>query len=144
MGFVVVGGVELLVLAGYSSAISCLHREKEGGRTPWYQAGSANGIKSPYASNASSGSASSTGTGTTTPLSACGFTISFFSAGGLAGGVGGAAAFLVSRDPTCSFGLYFLRIPSLWYFQNCLLASLPATRVRIFFPPEDDGLVGLV
>jgi hypothetical protein len=26
--------------------------------------------------------------------------------------------------------LYFFRIPSLWYFQNCFEASLPATRWR--------------
>lgn len=55
--------------------------------------------------------------------------------GGVAGGVGGAATFLVLSDPTWSLALYFFKIPSLWYFQNCLLASFPATRVRIFFPP---------
>lgn len=49
----------------------------------------------------------------------------------MAGGVGGAAAaFLESNEPTCNFGLNFLRIPSLWYFQNCLDASLPATLWR--------------
>jgi hypothetical protein len=41
----------------------------------------------------------------------------------------------VFREPTCSLPLYFLSMPSLWYFQNCFEASLPATRVRIFFPP---------
>jgi hypothetical protein len=41
----------------------------------------------------------------------------------------------VSREPTWSFALYFLRMDSLWYFQNCFEASFPATRVRIFLPP---------
>jgi len=59
-----------------------------------------------------------------------------FAAGGEGGGVGSAAGFLVSSEPTWSFPLYFLRMPSLWYFQNCWLASLPATRVRIFLPPR--------
>ncbi len=35
------------------------------------------------------------------------------SAGGVDGGVGGVACFLVSKEPTFSFGAYFLRIPSL-------------------------------
>lgn len=76
--------------------------------------------------------ASLLGTGATAPDSGCGFTVSFFSdGGGVAGGVGGAAAcFLLSSEPTCSEPLYFFRMLSLWYFQNCLDASLPATRVR--------------
>ena len=41
-----------------------------------------------------------------------------------------AALGLVSREPTCSCFWYFLRMDSLWYFQNCLVASLPATLVR--------------
>lgn len=64
------------------------------------------------------------------PDSACGTTFSAFWAGGDGGGVGACVGALVSSDPTWSFPLYFLRIPSLWYFQNCLLASLPATLVR--------------
>lgn len=68
------------------------------------------------------------------PDSAFGLTASFCG-GGVAGGVGGAAAFLVFREPTWSDFWYFLRMPSLWYFQNCLEASLPPTRWRIFFPP---------
>ena len=65
------------------------------------------------------------------------FFSSFFSAGGgVAGGVGGAADFgLESSEPTNSFLEYFLRMDSLWYFQNCLEASLPATLVKIFLPP---------
>lgn len=64
------------------------------------------------------------------PGTASGLTISFFcgAGGGVAGGVGGAA--FVSSDPTCSCFWYFLRMLSLWYFQNCFDASLPATRVR--------------
>jgi len=57
----------------------------------------------------------------------------FFSCagGGVAGGVGGAAPFAFeSREPTCSFAWYFFRMLSLWYFQNCFEASLPATRWR--------------
>lgn len=57
------------------------------------------------------------------------FGASFF-AGGVAGGVGGAATFLVFKDPICSWPLYFFRTPSLWYFQNCFEASFPATRWR--------------
>ena len=37
--------------------------------------------------------------------------------------------------PIFSLAPYFLRTFSLWYFQNCLVASLPATRLRIFAPP---------
>lgn len=37
--------------------------------------------------------------------------------------------------PTFSFGAYFFSTPSLWYFQNCFDASLPATRFRILAPP---------
>ena len=44
------------------------------------------------------------------------------------GGVGGA--FFESRDPTCSLDLYFFKMLSLWYFQNCLLASFPPTLCR--------------
>lgn len=59
-----------------------------------------------------------------------------FGAGAASGaGAAGAAAFFVSNEPTLSLAWYFLRMPSLWYFQNCLDASFPATRVRIFFPP---------
>jgi len=47
----------------------------------------------------------------------------------------GSALGLVSSEPIWSEDLYFLRMPSLWYFQNCFDASLPATRVRIFLPP---------
>jgi hypothetical protein len=94
--------------------------------TPWYQTGSANGIWSPKGSN---GSCCCCSVGAADGAGAA------FGAGGVAGGVGGVAAFLVLREPTWSLALYFLRMPSLWYFQNCLLASLPATRVRIFFPP---------
>jgi hypothetical protein len=47
----------------------------------------------------------------------------------------GSGLGLVSREPTWSLAWYFLRMPSLWYFQNCLEASLPATRWRIFLPP---------
>lgn len=47
----------------------------------------------------------------------------------------GSVLGLESREPICSEGLYFLRMPSLWYFQNCFDASLPATRVKIFLPP---------
>lgn len=59
------------------------------------------------------------GTGATVPDSACGFTFSLTSAffstgGGVAGGVGGAASFfLLSRDPTSSWLLYFLSMLSL-------------------------------
>jgi hypothetical protein len=55
--------------------------------------------------------------------------------------VGGAEAFFVSREPTWSFALYFLRMDSLWYFQNCFEASFPATRVRIFLPPVHHSTV---
>lgn len=72
------------------------------------------------------------GTGITALTSALGTTAS---CGGEGGGVGGAAAFLLSSEPTSSLGLYFFRMPSLWYFQNCFEASFPATRVRIFLPP---------
>lgn len=70
------------------------------------------------------------------PGSACGFTFSlasvFFSiGGGVVGGVGGGASFfLLSKDPTSNCPLYFLSMLSLWYFQNCFEASLPATRWR--------------
>lgn len=37
--------------------------------------------------------------------------------------------------PTFNLGVYFFRTCSLWYFQNCLDASLPATRFRILDPP---------
>lgn len=66
------------------------------------------------------------------PDSTDGFKISFSfvcgGGGGDSGGVGGAAAcFLLYSDPICNWPLYFLRMPSLWYFQNCLDASLPPT-----------------
>lgn len=38
--------------------------------------------------------------------------------------------FFESREPIWSCALYFFRIPSLWYFQNCFEASFPATRCR--------------
>ena len=65
------------------------------------------------------------GAADTVPDSATGWAISF--AGGVGGGVGGVSCFFVSKDPTCSCPLYFLRMPSLWYFQNCFEASFPAT-----------------
>ena len=37
--------------------------------------------------------------------------------------------------PTLSRSLYFSRTFALWYFQNDLLASLPAMRFRILVPP---------
>ena len=102
--------------------------------TPWYQLGSENGICSPNGSRASSSSLL---------LGVAGF---FAGADlGAATGVGSAAGLasilgsalgLVSRLPTWSCPLYFFRMPSLWYFQNCLEASLPATRARIFLPPK--------
>ena len=73
----------------------------------------------------SSGSATSLaslpGMGATVPDSADGLTISFFSAagGGVAGGVGGAAALgFESSEPTWSCFWYFFRIPSLWYLEK--------------------------
>lgn len=76
------------------------------------------------------------GIGATTPDSAdgsstLGTSLSFFSAcfsssgGGVAGGVGGVSCFgFESREPTWSFGWYFLRMPSLWYFQNSVQLSV--------------------
>ena len=68
------------------------------------------------------------------PDSACGTTFSFFSdGGGVAEGVGGvtwAGWGLELSEPIWRSFLNFFRIDSLWYFQNCLLASLPATRWR--------------
>lgn len=90
-------------------------------------------MRSPKGSSASASSAAlGPGAGATVPDSACGTTFFFFFScgGGVAGGVGGAAAFLVSNDPTWSLPLYFLRMLSLWYFQNCFEASFPATRWR--------------
>lgn len=108
--------------------------------TLWYHEGSANGTWSPKLSSGSASSsccaAAGPGIGATVPLSADGETAATFCSLGDAGGVGGpAACFLVSNEPTWSLPLYFLRMPSLWYFQNCLEASLPATRDRIFLPP---------
>ena len=65
---------------------------------------------------------------------------SFFLAGAAAaaaraGAAASAALGLESSEPIWSLDLYFLSTPSLWYFQNCLEASLPATRLRIFLPP---------
>ena len=98
-------------------------------------------MRSPNGSKVSVSTGAPVGTGTTAPLSACGLTNSFLAAGGVAGGVGGAAPFFEPKEPTWSFPLYFLRMPSLWYFQNCFDASLPATRVRIFLPPVEDSLL---
>lgn len=85
------------------------------------------------------------GMGATKPGSADGWTTlmsssflgAFFSAGvgdddaaddSDAGGVGGASPLVLeSSEPTWSFALYFLRMLSLWYFQNCFEASFPAT-----------------
>jgi hypothetical protein len=44
----------------------------------------------------------------------------------VAGAAGGAA--FVSNEPTCNCFWYFFKMLSLWYFQNCFEASLPATR----------------
>lgn len=59
--------------------------------------------------------------------------------------LGGVSPFLLAAPPhslalsatvpTFSFPPYFSRTLSLWYFQNCLDASLPATRLRILAPP---------
>jgi hypothetical protein len=57
---------------------------------------------------------------------------------GAGAGAGSAALGLVSSEPTSSLGLYFFRMPSLWYFQNCLDASFPPTLVRIFLPPANE------
>jgi hypothetical protein len=54
--------------------------------------------------------------------------VSFLSSFAVVAGAAGAATF-ESSEPTFSFW-YFFRMLSLWYFQNCLEASLPATRVR--------------
>jgi hypothetical protein len=40
-----------------------------------------------------------------------------------------------STVPILSLSLYFFKTLSLWYFQNCFVASLPATLLRIFEPP---------
>ena len=110
-----------------------MHYER-GRLTDWYQDGSAKGIREPYGSSASASSsdAAEPAVGAAVPDSAEGATFSsFFSAGGgVAGGVGGAACFLESNEPTWSCPLYFFSMLSLWYFQNCFEASLPATRVR--------------
>lgn len=37
--------------------------------------------------------------------------------------------------PTFNLSEYFFNTLSLWYFQNCFVASFPATRLRIFDPP---------
>jgi len=37
--------------------------------------------------------------------------------------------------PIFNFGEYFFNTLSLWYFQNCFVASFPATRFRILAPP---------
>jgi hypothetical protein len=88
-------------------------------------------MRAPYASSASCSSsmvdAAGPGAGATCPGSAEGITFSFFFS------AGGAATFLESSEPTCSFDLNFLRMDSLWYFQNCLEASLPATLVRTVY-----------
>ena len=93
--------------------------------TPWYHAGSAKGTRSPNGSSGPRGWAvgasvvEDAGTGAGAGAGA-----------GAGGGRGGAAAFFVSKEPICSFPLYFFRIPSLWYFQNCFEASFPATRCK--------------
>jgi hypothetical protein len=88
-------------------------------------------MRSPYASKGSDSSiAAPVGCGATAPEFASGLTTSFFSAcfsgAAVAGGAEGTA--LLSSEPTCSCFWYFLRMLSLWYFQNCFEASLPATR----------------
>lgn len=99
--------------------------------TVWYQFGSAYGTRSPKASRGgssspSSSSASSPGATERVPASATGFTTSLTGSGG-----GGAAStFLLSKEPTWSFFLYFFRMLSLWYFQKGLEASLPLKRCR--------------
>ena len=99
--------------------------------TLWYQLGSPKGICWPNGSRASDCSAGAA----TADDAALGLGVSFL---GTATGMGSAAGLgLVSSDPTWSCFWYFLRMPSLWYFQNCLDASLPATRWRIFLPPGE-------
>lgn len=93
----------------------------------------------------SMGSASScaaeVGAADTVPGSALGTAFSFFGAAAAGFGAGGLAFFLESNEPICSCDLYFFRIPSLWYFQNCFDASLPATRWRtVAVSPELMGL----
>jgi len=73
-------------------------------RTVWYHDGSAYGMREPNSSNASAGSSSAFATGA---AAAAGFLTT-----GAGGGGGGAACFFESRDPTLSFGWYFLRMPS--------------------------------
>ena len=102
-------------------------------------------MRSPYVSIGSDMAlASFLGIGATVPDSTEGLTTSFFS-GGVAGGVGGASCFLLSSDPICRFPLYFLSMPSLWYFQNCFEASLPATLCKtidrlLFWSHKREGL----
>lgn len=103
--------------------------------TLWYQLGSAKGTWSPKGSNGSA-SSSSFFVGITA------FVVSFLGSGAACVGDGVASTLgLLSSEPTCSFALYLFRIPSLWYFQNCLDASFPATRVRIFLPPGEPRCV---
>lgn len=90
--------------------------------TPWYHEGSANGIKSPYGSCGEPVAA-----GVKSEGAAAGVGSAFFS--GTDAGAG-ASTFLVSNEPICSWALYFFKMPSLWYFQNCFEASFPATRWR--------------
>jgi hypothetical protein len=111
-------------------------------------------MMSPKESKGSDSSAAAdVGWGATTPEFASGFTTSLVSflasLAAVAGGAGGAA--LESSDPTWSCFLYLVKMESLWYFQNCLEASFPATRWRtevcqrmmwsmilviaLFFPP---------
>src|SRR4051794_1448127 len=47
-----------------------------------------------------------------------------------ASGFGSSFCCFPSREPIWSFVLYFSRIPLLWYFQNCCVASLPPTLWR--------------
>lgn len=107
--------------------------------TPWYQLGSEKGICAPNGSRASASS---------WPLGVTGF-FAGAAALGAATGIGSAAGFastfgLLSRLPTWSCPLYFFRMPSLWYFQNCLEASFPATLWRIFLPPVFCGQRGVL
>lgn len=104
--------------------------------TFWYQLGSAKGICCPKASSGSDSSSLCSPFETSFSAAATalweGLMVTVPGAGS---GVGSTLG-LVSREPTWSLLLYFFRMPSLWYFQNCLDASLPATRWRIFLPPN--------
>lgn len=134
VGLVEEGGVELQ----HSIVSGEFNPEDESGMrggelTPWYQLGSEKGICAP---NGSSASASSW------PLGVTGFfagAAALGAATGIGSAAGFASTFLLSRLPTWSCPLYFFSMPSLWYFQNCLEASFPATLWRIFLPPACCG-----